>query len=103
MRGGVVAGHDLVEGIDRPEVEIRLAAQLAADLEHVPLELLESKLHPGEKGIERLCLSRKIRLLKIPQRGCIPILRAPQTRDLFHAPRGPLALRPPVLLNQLAC
>ena len=102
MRRSVVAGHDLVERIDRPEVEVRLAAQLAPDLQHVPVECLEGELHPVEEGVERLRVSGEVRQGELRERRRVAILDAPEIGDLLHAAHSPRALRLTVFCDQLA-
>ncbi len=48
---GIVRGERLVEGPDRPDVQVRLAPEVASDLEHVAVEGLEHELHAREQSV----------------------------------------------------
>ena len=102
MRAGVVAGHDLVERIDRAEVEIGLPAPVAPDLVHVAVERLEDELHPVEERVERRLIAGEVRADELLERRRVAVLGAPELGDLLRcraAMRG--ALRLAVLRDEL--
>ena len=84
VRRGIVAGQHLVEGIDRPEVEVRLPAEVAGDLEHVPVDRLEHELHPVEEGVERLRVAGEVRPDQVLERRRVAVLRAPELGHLIQ-------------------
>src|SRR5208283_2689232 len=61
VRRGIVASNDFIEGQHRAEVEIELLAELAVDLVHVAVELLEKTLEAIEHGIQRGLIAGEIR------------------------------------------
>ena len=86
VRRRVVAGQDLVERIDRPEVEVRLPAEVAGDLVHVPVERLEHELHPVEERVERRRIAGEVRPHDSSSNAvCVAVLGAPEPGGLLDA------------------
>jgi hypothetical protein len=101
VRGGVVSREGLVEGIDRSPVEVHLHPEVAVDLHHVSLEGLHRELHPLEQGVQRRGVSGEAPADELLEGLRVAVLRAPEARDLVHAPAQPLALPLAVLRDQL--
>ncbi len=58
---GAVSGQRLVEGLDRSEIEVRLAAQIAANLGYVAVDGLQHELHAVEERVERRLIAGEVR------------------------------------------
>ena len=91
VRRGVVTCQRFVEGIDLPQVEVRLLAEVASDLVHVPVQRLERELHPVKQGIQSLRVAGEIRLDEAFEGRRVAVLRPPELADLLQSPREPRA------------
>ena len=78
VRARIVAGEDLVEGVDRPEIEVRLPPEVAADLVHVAVEGLERELHPGEEGVAGRGVAGELLARHRLERRGVAVLGAPE-------------------------
>ncbi len=108
VRRRIVAGERLVEGVDRPQVKVRLLAKVPPDLEHVPVERLQRELHPIEERVERLRIAGEARLHEVLEHLRVPVVLAPEPGNLLQPPREPRprifsVFRAEVLLEPRAC
>ena len=109
VRAGIVRRQRLVEGAYRPDVEVRLAAQVAVDLVQMPVEGFEHELHAREKRVARRSVARVVipnegreRLgVAVSLAGPIRVVLPPESRDLGDSARDSRTLRFAVLRHQL--
>src|SRR4030095_12257415 len=96
-----VAREDLVEGVDRSEIEVRLPAEIPPDLVQMPVVRFEGELHAGEEGVPRRGMSGEVRADRRLVGGGVPILLPPEVRGLPEALSDASAFRLAVFLDQL--
>ena len=95
VRRRIVAAEDLVERKHRAQIEVGLLAELAVDLVHVAVELLEQALEAAEHGVERGLVAGKIGADEILERGGIPVFRPPEFAHLVESALNVQSLRSP--------
>jgi hypothetical protein len=100
VRRRVVAREEVVEGEDGAEFELRLRAELAADLGHVAVELFEVVLEAREDGVERRLVAGEVGGDELLEPGGVAVLRAPEARHLPQAGTDARALPLAVLRRQ---
>ena len=101
VRGGAVAGEDLVEGQDGPEVEVGLPAESEGDLVHVAVELLEEALEALEHRVEGLLVAGEVAAHEGLEDLPVAVRLAPEARHLLEPAPGAGPLRLAVALDQL--
>ena len=82
VRGGTPSVEDLIEGIDRAEVEIDLPAEVARDLDEVAVDRFEDELQPVEERVERLLLGGEVDGGELVE---VAVFLAPELRHLREA------------------
>ncbi len=97
VRAHIERGEELIDVELRPQFELAPALQGAADLEHVPVHLLQRR---RESLQERLGVRRERLEREALQRRRIAVLGAPVGRHLPHAALGAGASRLAELLRQ---
>ena len=101
MRAGIVAGHDLVEWIDRPQVEVRLPAEIAPYLHHVTVDRLEGEFHSIEQRVDRLRIASEIRSDELFEGSGVAVFGPPEFGNLLQSACDPRTLSLSILRNQL--
>ena len=103
MRGGIVGGEQLVEGQDRPRLDVGLPAERPRHLVERPVDLLVQPVHPVAERLSRDIVRGKVATCEFLEARRIAVLRAPEARDLRETTRDPGTLRFAVRGDELGC
>ena len=93
MRGRIVGGEQLVEGQDRPRLDVGLPAERPGHLVERPVDLLVQPVHPVAERLSRDIVRGKVATCEFLEARRIAVLRAPEARDLRETTRDPGTLR----------
>ncbi len=93
MRRRIVAGKNLVERKNRPELKVRVGAKLTHDLLRVPVVLLKQEFEAVKHGFKRRLATREVRLHEVFEYARVAIRGIPMLGYLLEPAGRALALR----------
>jgi hypothetical protein len=98
VRARIVRGQQRIHLQHGPLIDLRAPPQITADLEEVPVQLLEGALQAREGGIQHLLIRDEVLADEGPH---VPILLPPLRGHLVHAALDAGALGLAMLRHQL--